>query len=87
MDRGAWQATVPGVTKSQTLLSSEAHTQHTRWSLRAWLVEKQTCLRVSLCFLSFFASLPASPTPTSTPKALCHSVPAFGHLFTPELNF
>ena len=28
MNRGAWQATVQGVAKSQTPLSDEAHTSH-----------------------------------------------------------
>ena len=28
MDRGAWRATVPGVTKSGTQLSMHAHTGH-----------------------------------------------------------
>ena len=31
MDRGAWQATVHGVTKSRTQLSAHAHTQTCLW--------------------------------------------------------
>ena len=45
MDRGAWQATVHGVAKSQTQLSTHAHSQRTRrgrrlkwgyWSVSEW---------------------------------------------------
>ena len=34
MDRGAWQATIPGVTKSQTRFSNQAYTQMQRQSER-----------------------------------------------------
>ena len=34
MDRGAWRATVPGVTKSQTQLSDQAH--------HAWSIHNNT---------------------------------------------
>ena len=36
MDRGAWWATVPGVTKSQTQLSDQAHTGIVNDKAQSW---------------------------------------------------
>ena len=43
MDRGAWQAAVHGVTKSQTRLSNRVHTHtfhittHAKWQPTLWM--------------------------------------------------
>ena len=46
MDRGAWQATIHGVTKNWTLLSNtHTHTHtHTQSKDRGWLPAKETHL-------------------------------------------
>ena len=45
MDRGAWQATVPGVTKSQTHLKRQHSIAHTKYhiSFLIFLLDSYSC--------------------------------------------
>ena len=60
MDRGAWQATVPGVTKSRTWLSDQAWTSY-RYSFHAWLLLPNIiplrCSHAFACVIGSFLKL------------------------------